>query len=98
MIRPRELTVCFDALSVVPWEGQHNLAVQFHPLWRNQSRPILGKIPAEHASDVKQRAASTHQTPVVRAVTDNITFGAQDGILQRDRIENPSSFGDAFNT
>jgi hypothetical protein len=34
----------------------------------------------------------------MRTVADNVTFGAQDGILQPDRIENPSPFGDAFNT
>ncbi len=32
------------------------------------------------------------------AVADNIAFGTQDGILECDRIENPSPFGDAFNT
>ena len=78
---------------------------QDYLVWRHVSRvgsnqrcAIVGKIPAEHASDVEQRAASAHQTPVVWAVTDNITFGAQDGILQRDRIKTPPSFGDAFNT
>ena len=37
---------------------------------------------AKQAGDVEQRAAFTQQTSVVRAVADNITFGAQDGILQ----------------
>jgi len=93
-----ELAGCFGVLPMVDWKAQHNLTLQFLRPCGNQSRAILGEIPAEHASDVKQRRASAYQTSVVRAVADNITFGAQDGILQCDRIENPPPFGDVFGT
>jgi hypothetical protein len=32
------------------------------------------------------------------AVAHNVAFGAQNSISERDRIENPSLPGDAFNT
>jgi hypothetical protein len=39
---------------MVPWKAQHNFTLQFCFLRGNQSRAILGKIPAEHASYVEQ--------------------------------------------
>jgi len=95
MVRPHELTDCLGAAPVVPWEDQHAFALHLQRFRGNQNRAITGEVASEHTSDIEQRAAAAHQTLIVGAVADNITFGAQDGILQRDRIENPPPFGDA---
>jgi hypothetical protein len=51
--------------------------------------PVLRNIPAEDPSYVEKRAAPADQTDVMGAVTDNVAFSTQHGILQRNRIENP---------
>jgi hypothetical protein len=58
--------------------------------------PILRKVPAEHTSYVEKRATPADQAYIVGAVTDNVTFSTQHGILQRNRIENPAPFSSAF--
>jgi hypothetical protein len=44
----------FDTVPMMPWKGQHNFALPLGCLRENQDRAILGKISAEHASDVEQ--------------------------------------------
>src|SRR5438309_4510694 len=96
IVRRHELTHCVDASPVVPWKAQHNFTLQFWFLCGNQSRAILGKIPAEHVRDVEQRAAPAHQATVVRTVTDHVTLSTQDRVLQGNCIETPASLRTAI--
>jgi hypothetical protein len=65
------------AEPVSPWKTQHNFPlVRFQRFRGDQACAVLGKI-SEAAAD---------QTLIMGAVADNITFGAQDRVLKRDRI------------
>jgi hypothetical protein len=83
----------FPSEPVHPRKSQHQfrhpglLCLAFDP-----SCSVLRKIPAEHPSYVEKRAAPTHKAYVMGAVTDHLTFSAQHGILQRNRIEKSSTF------
>ena len=57
---------------------------------KNQAGPLAGENPAEKSSNVKQRSAAADQTYIVWAVADNIAICAQNSILQRDCVHNPS--------
>src|SRR6266849_6166821 len=87
VIRRHELTHCLDVATIAPWKAQHNFVLHLQCLWGSQGSAILTKTPAEHASYVEQRAAPAHQAPVVRAVTNHVTFSTQDRVLQGNRIE-----------
>jgi hypothetical protein len=64
------------------WESQYNVArPRLADLLGNQVRPLLRKFAAEDPGDVEQRAAAAHEANVMRAVTNYIAFGAQNGIL-----------------
>jgi hypothetical protein len=53
---------------------------------------MLRKVPAEHARYIHKRAAPADQAGIMRAVTDNLALGTQDGIFQRNRIEKSRTF------
>jgi hypothetical protein len=73
-----------SAEPVSPWKTQHNFTLVRFPHFRgDQACAVLGKI-TEAAAD---------QTLIMRAVADDIKFGARDRVLKRDRIENPSFTG-----
>src|SRR5229473_7034650 len=81
------------------WKSQHNFLLgRFQHFRGDQACAVLGKISTEQASYVEKRAAAANQTLIMGAVADNITLGAQNSILQRDRIESPPLLGNAFNT
>jgi len=62
----------------------------------NPNCPVLRKVPAEHACYVEKRAAPADHAGIMGAVADNLALGAQDGILQRNRIEKPATSGGTF--
>jgi hypothetical protein len=77
-----------SAEPVTPWKSQHTLAwCHFQYLRGRQACAVPGETAAEHASYVKQRAATADQTLIMWAVAHNVAFGAQNSISERDRIE-----------
>jgi hypothetical protein len=64
----------------------------------DQACAISRKIAAEHASYVENRVAPAYQAVIMRAVANHITFGAQDSMLQGNRVEYPPFFGGTFDT
>jgi hypothetical protein len=63
------------------WKAQH-FALHGYGLRGNQGCTILGKISSKHSSYVEQRAAAANQALIMGAVTDNVAFGTQHGVLQ----------------
>ena len=53
----------------------------------DQGGTIFGKRTAKHTRYVEQRATSANQAPVVRAVTDDVTFSTQDCVLQGNCVQ-----------
>lgn len=89
---------CPPSRSVRFRKDQRDFTWSFHRLRRSQACPPFGKVPAENSSNVKQRAAAAYHAHVMWAVADDITFRAQDSILQRDSIQDSSPLPRIRNT
>src|ERR1035438_9421899 len=92
ILRRHDLTARLGAARVERRKAQHEFVPRVQRLGRNQGRTILWKVAPKHTSYVEKRATPADQTHIMRAITDHVTCRAQDGILQRNGIENSASF------
>jgi len=87
----------FSLEPVPSREGQHKLCL----FWINlrssdQHCAFPRKVASQRTGDIEHRPAAAEHALIMRSVAHYIALSAQDGILQRNRIENSSPLRNAL--